>query len=224
MDDLIADLHIHSKYSHDSLMSPERIVKRAKKVGLNCIAITDHGTIRGGVEGRKAGKKYGVKVIIGSEIKTDCGDIIGLALENEIHANRWGDVITEIKDQNGRVILPHPYRDHTCIEQIATQVDFIECRNARSTMMQNSFAEALAEWLSKPMVYGSDAHVISEIGAVKIRIDPISFQIREIKCFRYSTIAEIHRSQIICMVRQRKWGTLILQGMRYFGRKEWPFP
>ena len=92
MDDLIADFHIHSKCSYDSLMSPEGIVKRAKKVGLTCVAITDHNTIRGGIEGEKYELTYGVEVIVGAEIKTDCGDIIGLNLNDEIGVTGWREV------------------------------------------------------------------------------------------------------------------------------------
>ena len=224
MDDLIADLHIHSKYSHDSLMSPERIVKRAKKVGLTCIAITDHGTIRGGVEGKKIARKYGVEIIVGAEIKTDYGDIIGLNLNEEINVTDWQDVIKAIRSQGGIVVLPHPYRDHFHLEEIARCVDFIECWNARSTPQQNTDSEDLAKCLSKPGMYGSDAHVGSEIGSVKICIDPDSYQCRAVLFARYASVSEIHRSQIISLVKQRKLGTLILQGTRYLGRKVWPFP
>lgn len=219
MDDLITDFHIHSKYSYDSLMSPERIVKRAKKVGLTCIAITDHGTIRGGVEGKKSALKYGVEVIVGAEIKSDCGDIIGLNLNNEIEVTDWQDVIRAIRSQGGIVVLPHPYRDHYHVEEISYYVDFVEIWNARSTPQQNTDARDLAKRFSKSVMHGSDAHVISEIGSVKIRIDSDSFQSREILCTRYSSLYEIHRSQIISLVKQRKWGTLISQGTRYMRKK-----
>jgi predicted metal-dependent phosphoesterase TrpH len=223
MDDLIADFHIHSKYSHDSLMSPESIVKQAKKAGLTCIAITDHGTIRGGVEGKKIARNTGVEVITGAEIKTDCGDIIGLYLNEEIGVTGWQDVIGAIRLQGGTVVLPHPYRDHVLVEEIAPCVDFIEIWNGRSSPPQNTAAQDLATRLSKAAMYGSDAHVGSEIGSVKSRIDPDSFLCREILSARYASASEICRSQVISLVKQRKWGTLISQGTRYVGRKIWPF-
>ncbi|MDD1690293.1 MAG: PHP domain-containing protein [Methanoregula sp.] len=224
MDDLIADFHIHSKYSHDSIMSPESIVKQAKKAGLTCIAITDHGTIRGGLEGKTVARTYGISVIVGTEISTDCGDIIGLNLHEEIGVTRWQDVIKEIRSQGGKVVLPHPYRDHCSIEEIAECVDFIEIWNGRSTLQQNTAAQDLANRFLKPVMYGSDAHVISEIGSVKTRIDPESFQFREIITERFSTASEIYCSQIISLMKQRKWGTLVSQGTRYICRKVWPFP
>jgi hypothetical protein len=219
MDNLIADLHIHSKYSHDSLMSPEGIVKRAKKAGLTCIAITDHDTIRGGVEGKKKGEKYGIRVLIGSEIKTDRGDIIGLNLSEEIRVTGWKEVISAIRAQGGIVVLPHPYREHDRVEEIALLVDFIETGNGRSTPEQNAAAASLAARIGKPQTYGSDSHVNSEIGAVKVRIDPVSYQCREILHFRQATEAEISRSRITSLVKQKKFGTLITQGVRLMGRK-----
>jgi hypothetical protein len=121
-------------------------------------------------------------------------------------------------------MFPHPYRDHSSIEEIAECVDFIEIWNGRSTLQQNMAAQDLATRFSKLVMYGSDAHVSSEIGSVKTRIDPESFQFRELLTERYSTASEIHRSQIISLVKQRKWGTLISQGTRYIGRKVWRFP
>ena len=221
MDDLIADLHIHSKYSHDSLMSPEGIAKRAKKAGLSCIAITDHDTIRGGIEGKKAGEKYGVKVIVGSEINTDRGDIIGLNLTGEIRVTGWKEVIETIRSQGGLVVLPHPYRDHRGVEEIAPLVDLVETGNGRSTPSQNAAAAALAARTGRLPAYGSDAHVFSEIGAVRARIDPVSYACQEVLHFRPATSAEIRNSRITSLVKQKKFGTLIVQGVRMVGRKIW---
>ena len=219
MDDLIADFHIHSKYSHDSLMSPESIVKRAKKVGLTCIAITDHGTIRGGVEAKKVADNYGVEVIVGAEIKTDCGDIIGLNLSEEIEYTGWQDVIRAIRAQGGIVVLPHPYRDHHCVEEIARSVDFIECWNARNSIEQNNSAVQLATTLGKSAIMGSDAHVYQELGLVKVLIDPVTWKINEIKNRVYSEQYMIHQSQIISIVRQRSPGEFIKTGSRYLRKK-----
>jgi hypothetical protein len=219
MDDLIADFHIHSKYSHDSLMSPESIVKRAKKVGLTCIAITDHGTIRGGVEGKKSARTYGVEVIVGAEIKTDCGDIIGLNLTDEIVATGWQDVIRAIRLQGGTVVLPHPYRDHSHIEEIVPGVDFIEIWNARNSIEQNDKAEKLANSIGKSAMLGSDAHVYQELGNVKVMVDPVSWKITEIKNRSYSAQYTVHQSQLISTIKHRSAGEFIKLGSRYLHKK-----
>ena len=65
------DLHVHSKYSYDSFTSPEKIIKVAKKRGLDGVAITAHGTIKGGIEAPKIHKDKDFQVIVGAEIKTE---------------------------------------------------------------------------------------------------------------------------------------------------------
>ena len=77
------DLHIHSKYSSDGVLDPEKIVKIAAKRGLNGVAITDHNTIIGGLKAKNY-ETEDFKVIVGSEISTERGEIIGLFLKEEI--------------------------------------------------------------------------------------------------------------------------------------------
>jgi len=108
---MIGDFHIHSKYSFDSIMSPKKIIKTAVKKNIDLIAITDHNTIKGGVEVKKASGDN-IKVIVGAEIKTDIGDIIGFNLNNEIKSINWEEVLDQIKAQGGLSMLPHPYRSH----------------------------------------------------------------------------------------------------------------
>ncbi|MDQ7781101.1 MAG: PHP domain-containing protein, partial [Planctomycetota bacterium] len=71
------DLHIHSRYSFDCGLKPEKIVRIAKKRGLRGIAIVDHDTCEGGIEGQKYADPDFI-VIPGIEIRTTEGDIIGL--------------------------------------------------------------------------------------------------------------------------------------------------
>ncbi len=220
MDDLIADFHIHSKYSHDSLMSPESIVKQAKKVGLTCIAITDHGTIAGGVEGKKIAGKYGIEVIVGAEIKTDCGDIIGLNLNEEIKVTDWHEVIRGVRSQGGIVVLPHPYHDHTCVEEIAQCVDFIESWNSRCTPKENSNAELLAVSSGKKIIYGSDAHSVSEIGLVKVQVQLNPFTIKQVISSLYTRPWKIQTSQVISHVKKHEYRRLMHQGARFLWKKK----
>ena len=89
MQGLKADLHIHSYYSVDGLLSPRKILLLARKKGINVVAITDHNTIKGGLKAKEFEKSIGIKVIVGAEITTDIGDIIGLYLAEEIKARHW---------------------------------------------------------------------------------------------------------------------------------------
>ena len=83
-------------------------MKIAIRKGLNGVAITDHNSIKGGLMA-KSFENDNFRVIVGSEITTDRGEVIGLFLSEEIAPGNFGDVIAEIRDQGGLVILPHPF-------------------------------------------------------------------------------------------------------------------
>jgi len=158
------DLHVHSKYSHDSLLDPSKIIRIAIKRGLNGIAVTDHNTIKGGIEAEKANKNPDFEIIVGSEIKTEYGDIVGLFLNEDINSRKFIEVIEEIKNQGGLPVLAHPYRPFNFPEKIITYFDYIEGFNARSKPWQNHKAHILASEFNKNVVAGSDAHFAFEIG------------------------------------------------------------
>ena len=81
------DLHIHSKYSFDSLLTVEKIIKTAEKKKMDGIAICDHDSLKGGLMAKKV--KTDLIVIPGEEIKTDFGEIIGYFLNEEIKSNNF---------------------------------------------------------------------------------------------------------------------------------------
>jgi DNA polymerase-3 subunit alpha len=61
-------LHVHSHYSLlDGLGSPERLLARAKELGMTSLALTDHGAMYGTIEFYEAAQKIGIKPIIGVE-------------------------------------------------------------------------------------------------------------------------------------------------------------
>jgi predicted metal-dependent phosphoesterase TrpH len=158
------DLHIHSTYSTDSLATPESIIKVARKRGLDGIAVTDHDTIKGGVETKKVCYGSDFLVIVGAEIFTEKGDILGLFLEKEIQAKTCEEVIEEIHSQGGIAILPHPFKLHKLDEKLLSEIDAIEIFNSRTSSDDNTKALMLAKQYGKPMVAGSDAHFCMEIG------------------------------------------------------------
>lgn len=159
------DLHIHSKYSYDSLLRPDTIIKVAKKRGLNGVAITDHNTIKGGVEVSKVNKDDDFVVIVGSEIKTEYGDVLGLFLTDEIRSRVFADVVDEIRDQGGLTVLAHPFRKGIVFPRdLLGHVDLIEGFNARSPKNLNQKAIELARDCGIPVTAGSDAHLGFEIG------------------------------------------------------------
>lgn len=158
------DLHMHSIYSKDSLLSPKKILQISLFKGMNAIAVTDHDTILGGLK-VKSIKQDSLLVVIGSEIKTDHGDLIGLFLNEEVKSKAFLEVIEEIKAQGGIVVLPHPYRRKIFPDlEMLKKVDVFEGINGRTSEELNQKAQNLAINLSKPVIGGSDAHFSFELG------------------------------------------------------------
>ena len=132
------DLHIHSRYSSDGSLYPEDIIKIAREKGLSGIAVTDHGTVKGGLEAKKYETDDFI-VIAGAEIKTDRGEIIGLFLSKEIKSHRFQDVVIEIKGQDGLVMVPHPFDSmrrsaFRISDEESSFVHAIESYNSRSIL------------------------------------------------------------------------------------------
>jgi predicted metal-dependent phosphoesterase TrpH len=172
------DFHIHSIYSYDSMLKLETIIKHSKKKGLSGIAITDHNTILGAKKA-KSFSSEDFLVIIGAEIKTDRGEIIGLFLNDEIHSTEFNEVRDEIKAQGGLIVLPHPFKNKAVNPELLTkEVDLIEGLNARIKPELNHKACILAKKYGLPIIAGSDAHTSFEIGAVqnKLQIDELSLE------------------------------------------------
>ena len=95
------DLHVHTRHSHDSAAPVSSVLERCRDGGLGMVAITDHDSIRGGLEAREKG---GFPVIVGEEIKSAQGDIIGLFLEEEVPPNLTPlETAQRVKDQGGLV-------------------------------------------------------------------------------------------------------------------------
>lgn len=163
------DLHMHSKYSSDGVLSPKEIVKTAIKKGLDGIAVTDHNTIQGGLVAKEYETKN-FKVIVGSEIMTDRGEVIGLFLEEEIGKSRSAqDVISDIRAQNGIVIIPHPFDvQRHAFQPLESDVKFIDCVegfNSRCILKRyNEDAYEFGMTHNLTVVAGSDAHFANEIG------------------------------------------------------------
>lgn len=201
MKKMMSDFHIHSYYSPDSLNPPCLILKLARKCGLDIIAITDHDTIKGGLAGKKYMRNSGIEVIVGAEILTDAGDIIGLNLTDEIRSRQYEEVIEEIHNQGGLVTFPHPFRGHKHIEQIAHLADFIEIWNGRSSPEQNEKALELSKALHLKKMVGSDAHLPTEIGNARALISD-QWLLQEYEVHPFHTY-ELYISQSVKRMRKK---------------------
>ncbi len=169
---LKADLHMHTRYSFDCTTTPESMVKRCHKLGINCIAVADHGTVEGALRVKEIAP---FRVIVAEEVLTPLGEIMGMFLTEQIPSNISVDeAVRRIKDQNGLVCLPHPFdsmrginnRGFGEIMKLLPQIDVIEVFNARAMHLGNSNGKALAFATEHKLLMsaGSDAHTPGEIG------------------------------------------------------------
>ena len=80
------------------------------KTDLKVIAITDHNTIEGALFAKELEDVYGIEVVIGEEMSTTEGHVLGLFLTEEIPAGLTpAETVRRITEQGGIAIIPHPF-------------------------------------------------------------------------------------------------------------------
>ena len=165
-----ADLHVHTRFSFDSLTTLGDVDRWMRRRGLDVVAITDHNTI----EGARALKRlHPRRIIVGEEVRTRYGEICGLFLQEPVPPGQDpGKTALHIRQQGGLVYVPHPMDrirhsalDFAALIEIIELVDVIETLNARVTVMvDNTHAGAVARAYGIAQGAGSDAHQGYEIG------------------------------------------------------------
>jgi len=173
---LKADLHVHTEYSMDCNTPLEKIINRCLEIGINCVAIADHGTIEGALRMQRIAP---FPVIVAEEVLTPHGEIMGVFLKEGIPSGLSVEqVISRIRAQGGLICIPHPFDTLSrralggkMLEALAEQIDFIELFNSRSIIRQPSIgARIFAEKYGIPVSAGSDAHTISEVGKAYVEM------------------------------------------------------
>jgi glycosyltransferase involved in cell wall biosynthesis len=173
------DLHMHTDHSYDCATPVEVLLETARKQGLGAIAVTDHNEISGAFDAQAKAAEYGVKVIVGEEVKTaHQGEVIGLFLTEKIPRGlTLAETVAEIKRQGGVVYVPHPFDrmhsvpDYEHLLTILEDVDAIEIYNPRVAI--GSFNEEAERFAAKYRILagaGSDSHVAQGLGSVRIRM------------------------------------------------------
>src|SRR5579859_4921974 len=159
VDQMRIDFHMHSSASFDCKVEPGLVARRCRALGLNPIVLTDHGTISGALELRRNDPEG---VIIGQEIATTDGEIIGLFVEEEIPEGLPAEeTVLRIKAQGGLVYLQHPYDplrrnlNEFAIERLRDRIDIVEVFNGRSPSTANEKAADLCEILGAMAGTGS---------------------------------------------------------------------
>ena len=160
------DLHVHTTYSKDSLITPKDLVYYAKKRGLNAVAVTDHNQIAGAL---KIAKETDFLIIPGMEVSSRDGHIVALNVQELIPKGlSAGETVERIHKAGGVAIACHPYvLFKGCLrENVCGTFDAIEVINARAFPFRDSVkkAEKSAKRLGLSRVAGTDAHYGPQIG------------------------------------------------------------
>jgi predicted metal-dependent phosphoesterase TrpH/glycosyltransferase involved in cell wall biosynthesis len=176
---ILADLHMHTSWSHDCAIDPADLIMYAEANGLGAIAVTDHNVLGGALETAELAREHELIVIPGEEIKTDGqGEVIGLFLREEIpRGMSFADTVAAIKAQEGLVYLPHPFdRMHSIPDPATLQrhlgdIDLFEVYNARLLFEgYNDEALRFARKYNLTPGAGSDAHVLQGVGTGALRM------------------------------------------------------
>ncbi|MCZ4495472.1 MAG: glycosyltransferase, partial [Thermoleophilia bacterium] len=174
----VIDLHMHTSHSWDCATDPAALLHVAREVGLTAVAVTDHNEISGALACAELAEEYGIQVIVGEEVMTAQGEVIGLFLNERIEPGlTWHETIERIHAQDGLVYVPHPFdRLHTIpdvnlLRDTLDEIDAFETYNARLPFDQyNRDAERFARKYNLVEGAGSDAHVVQGLGTAAVHM------------------------------------------------------
>ncbi len=168
-----ADLHVHTTYSSDSVITPKELVFYAKKRGLTAVAVTDHNQVEGAL---KIAKETGFLIIPGTEVSSMHGHIVGLNVNALIPRGLSADeTVDRIHQAGGIAIACHPFAlfKGSVGKHVSSKFDAVETINASAFPFNRAARKAnqLAERLKLPQVAGTDAHYGPVIGQAYTLID-----------------------------------------------------
>ncbi len=176
---ILADLHMHTNWSHDCSIPVDDLLDHAEAEGLGAIAVTDHNVFGGALEAVERARGRRITVIPGEEIKTDGqGEVIGLFLKEEIPRGlTFADTLAAIRSQGGLVYMPHPFdrlhsiADPSTLHRHLAEIDVFETYNARLLFeAYNDEALRFARKYNLTAGAGSDAHVLQGVGTGVVRM------------------------------------------------------
>jgi predicted metal-dependent phosphoesterase TrpH/glycosyltransferase involved in cell wall biosynthesis len=209
---IVADLHMHTRWSHDCSIEPAALVDHAESEGLGAIAVTDHNVFGGALETVGAARTRELIVIPGEEVKTDRdGEVIGLFLHEEIpRGMSFADTLAAIREQEGVVYVPHPFDRMHSIPRPATlhrhlpEIDVLEVYNAR--LLFDAFNDEALRFARKYGLLqgaGSDAHVLQGVGTGVLRMR--RFDGPEEFLLSLRTAEVLRRPKSLALLQSLKW-------------------
>lgn len=175
------DMHTHTMFSGDSTTTLDEIVEAVTESGIDVLCVTDHNALEGALRLRTLLEDAGIcRVVVGEEVKTHTGEIIGLFLTERIPFGETAVRTCEmIRAQGGLVYVPHPFdpmrRNITedSLADISSRglVDAVEVHNAKTSLQSlNAKAKQFAAHRDLAMGSGSDAHVPHALGSAYVEM------------------------------------------------------
>jgi hypothetical protein len=172
---------MHTEYSRDSRVALADFAELARNARLGAVCITDHDTIEGALQLREM--DTGLQVIVGEEITTADGELVGLYLSERVAPGQSAEhSIDLIHEQGGLAYVPHPFsrnrRRHlrrSVLDLVAPKLDIVEVFNAREVASSSNVrALAFAREHDLPGGVGSDSHRRIEIGRAYVDVAPFA--------------------------------------------------
>lgn len=169
-----ADLHLHTTYS-DGLMTPAETMEIiARYTTLRVIAITDHDTTEGAFVAREYAQRrqLGIEVVIGQEVTTGDGDIIGLYLQSTLPKfSTAAEAIEVIHQQDGLAVAVHPFAfgwgtESVYLAFLHLPFDAVEVRHGCPFSLAGNLCTTLLNWFGPrlPGLGSSDSHIPYTVG------------------------------------------------------------
>ena len=227
-----ADFHIHTRFSRDSILSEEKFIRVALERGLSHVAITNHNNVEGAVAVRDRVHELGLSeqltVILGEEVSTADGEVVGLFLTRTIPRGLSADeTADEIHRQGGLVSIPHPFDPFRAshIREVpltrlaeAGKIDAVEIFNSRVTFQRhNQRAAEFAARYGLPGIAASDSHASFEI-AMSTNVLPLFTTADELRAVLPQNEWHASRSTVLVHLTTRYavWSNII---RRWMGRE-----
>ena len=218
---IVADLHMHTQWSHDCSIEPQGLIDHAEGEGLGAIAVTDHNVFGGALETVELAQRRELIVIPGEEVKTDNqGEVIGLFLHEEIpRGMTFAETVAAIREQDGIVYVPHPFDRMHAIPSAATllrhvaEIDVLEVYNAR--LLFDAYNDEALRFQRKYGLLagaGSDAHVLQGLGTGALRMR--RFDGPEEFLLSLRTAEVLRRPKSLAYLQSLKWVAQVKEKVR----------
>ncbi len=222
----LADLHIHTDYSYDGTAAVQDVLRKAKAMGLDVIAITDHDEIAGALKAVRLAPRYGIEVIPGIEITTAEGDLLAFCITEKVQAGlSLVETVLKVRELGGVCVAAHPMSGGFGMKslsarsiikalknrQVAETLIGIEAYNGTAIdRLSNHSAAILAKRLRVAQTGSSDAHIIDTIG----------FGATEFEGSSAADLLTSLKNRTTKVRKQKEWSAFRVLGswgMRYLG-------